>query len=151
MSAEVRPVHDAAELQSALAVRRAVFVEEQRVPPQIEVDPFDPVSLHAVAVAAQRGAVGTGRLLPDGHIGRLAVLAWARGTGVGTLLLRALMQQAAQAGHREVVLNAQMHAVPFYARHGFSVHGMPFDDAGIVHVTMRAPSGRYPDEPSERR
>ena len=120
-------------------LRFAVFVEEQKVPAEIELDSFDPVSLHAVAFAADDEAIGTGRLLPDGHIGRMAVAQLARGTGVGSALLRALMDEARRRGHAHAVLSAQTHATDFYRRHGYSVHGDEYDDAGIPHVEMRCP------------
>ncbi len=121
----------------AAAIRHAVFVKEQRVPADIELDEFDDVSLHALAVDASGNAVGTGRLLPDGHIGRMAVLAAARGAGIGTALLQALMTAARERGLAEVQLNAQTHALPFYQRFGFTPDGEPFDDAGILHLAMR--------------
>lgn len=121
----------------AAPIRFAVFVEEQRVPPEIEIDAQDPLSLHALAIDASGTAVATGRLLPDGHIGRMAVLQPARGSGVGTAVLRALMEAARARGHHEVVLSAQTHAVPFYARIGFAAEGEVYDDAGIPHIDMR--------------
>jgi len=127
-----------AELQAqATAIRHAVFVEEQKVPAEIELDGFDVVSLHALAFDGRGVAVGTGRLLPDGHIGRMAVLRSARGAGVGAALLRALMAAARDRGLREVRLNAQTHALPFYERFGFTAQGDEFDDAGIAHRAMR--------------
>lgn len=127
---------NALQLQAA-AIRYKVFVDEQKVPVEIELDAFDAVSLHALAFDAQGVAVGTGRLLPDGHIGRMAVLPQARGIGVGSALLRALMAAARDRGLREVMLNAQTHALPFYARFGFVAQGDEFDDAGIAHRAMR--------------
>jgi predicted GNAT family N-acyltransferase len=121
----------------AVPIRTAVFVVEQRVPAEIEIDDFDPVSVHALARDRAGRPLGTGRLLPDGHIGRMAVLREARGRGVGAALLAALIEEARRRGYAEVVLNAQLHAVPFYARFGFAAEGEPFDDAGIAHVTMR--------------
>jgi predicted GNAT family N-acyltransferase len=121
----------------AAPLRFAVFVEEQKVPAEIEIDDQDPLSLHALAFDAQGRAVATGRLLPDGHIGRMAVARSARGSGVGTAVLQSLMQAARERGHREVVLSAQTHAVPFYARLGFVTEGAIYDDAGIPHVDMR--------------
>lgn len=118
-------------------LRTEVFVNEQKVPAEIEIDAWDPQCVHALAFDADGAALGTGRLLPDGHIGRMAVRKCARGQGVGTALLRALMQEAARRGHREVVLSAQTHAVPFYAREGFRCEGPVYDDAGIPHVDMR--------------
>jgi predicted GNAT family N-acyltransferase len=121
----------------AVPVRHTVFVEEQKVPAEIELDEFDPASLHALAFGPDEGVLGTGRLLPDGHIGRMAVLRQARGAGVGAALLRALMQAARARGDREVMLSAQTHAIPFYERFGFVAEGEEYDDAGIPHRAMR--------------
>jgi len=121
----------------AQAIRFDVFVKEQQVPAEIELDEMDPLCLHAIAYDADGQAVGTGRLLPDGHIGRMAVMKVARGTGVGGALLQALIQAAQQCGDRSVVLNAQTQAEGFYGRFGFVRHGEEFDDAGIPHIEMR--------------
>jgi predicted GNAT family N-acyltransferase len=118
-------------------VRYAVFVEEQKVPAEIELDDLDPLSLHALAFDDEGRVLGTGRLLPDGHIGRMAVLRQARGSGVGSALLQALMQAARARGDREVLLSAQTHAMPFYERFGFVAEGAEYDDAGIAHRMMR--------------
>jgi predicted GNAT family N-acyltransferase len=117
------------------AVREQVFVREQGVPVELEWDEFDPLSLHVLAEAV-RQAVGTGRLLPDGHIGRMAVLASWRGQGVGSSLLETLLRLARQRGMRRVRLNAQSRAVAFYARHGFIAEGEEFIEAGIAHRSM---------------
>jgi len=123
--------------EDATRVRYAVFVEEQKVPVDIELDAFDPQCVHAVAYAPDGTAVGTGRLLPDAHIGRMAVLREFRGRGVGSLILRRLMACARQRGDAEVVLSAQTHARAFYAAHGFVPEGDLYLDAGIEHVLMR--------------
>jgi predicted GNAT family N-acyltransferase len=99
-------------------IRFTVFVDEQKVPAEMELDEHDPVCVHVVAKSAGR-AVGTGRLLPDGHIGRMAVLREARGQGVGAAMLLALMEKARQRGDKEVALSAQTHAIGFYRKHGF--------------------------------
>jgi predicted GNAT family N-acyltransferase len=122
----------------ARRIRFEVFVVEQGVPLDLEIDSADPGSVHALATRAGGPALGTGRLLSDGHIGRMAVAREARGLGVGAALLRALMDAARVRGHREVELDAQVHARPFYERFGFAVIGPEFDDCGIPHVTMRA-------------
>jgi len=119
-------------------IRFAVFVNEQKVPTEMELDAWDPGSVHAVAFDGA-AAVGTGRLLPDGHIGRMAVAHSARGGGVGSALLRALMGEARRRGHRFTVLSAQTHAIGFYRRHGYEVDGTEYLDAGIPHVDMRCP------------
>ncbi len=118
-------------------IRFEVFVTEQKVPAEIELDHWDPQCVHALALDATGAAIGTGRLLPDGHIGRMAVHNTARGLGVGRTLLRALMDEARRRGHQEVVLSAQTHAVPFYEREGFRTEGEIYDDAGIPHIDMR--------------
>jgi predicted GNAT family N-acyltransferase len=119
------------------AVRRTVFVLEQKVPEALEWDEFDPVSTHVLAEDASGQAIGTGRLLPDGHLGRMAVLDGWRGRGVGDALLTWLMGQARDRGVRELLLHAQSHAVPFYLRHGFACVGDEFIEAGIAHRLMR--------------
>src|ERR1700712_2695099 len=97
---------------AASAIRHEVFVEEQRVPVELELDEFDAVSIHALALDGET-ALGTGRLLPDGHIGRMAVRREARGGGIGSKLLRALMQQAQQRGDNAGVLHAPLSAGGF--------------------------------------
>lgn len=119
------------------AVREAVFVVEQGVPLELEWDEFDAVSTHVIAEDADSRAIGTGRLLPDGHIGRMAVLAPWRGRGIGDALLARLIEQARDIGMNELCLHAQSHAVPFYARHGFTCVGDEFIEAGIPHRLMR--------------
>jgi predicted GNAT family N-acyltransferase len=123
--------------RDARAIRFEVFVDEQQVDPEIELDEMDAVCLHAIAFDAGGAAVGTGRLLPDGHVGRMAVRKCARGTGIGSALLQALMQQAQLRGDLRVVLSAQTHAAPFYAQHGFVPQGEVYLEAGIEHVLMQ--------------
>ncbi len=113
------------------------FAREQGVPLELELDEHDPRCDHALAFAADGAAVGTGRLLPDGHVGRMAVLSEWRGQGVGALLLQILVEQARQRGHAHVRLNAQCYATGFYRRYGFEVTGPEFMDAGIPHVAMQ--------------
>jgi predicted GNAT family N-acyltransferase len=120
----------------AAPIRFAVFVDEQKVPENMEIDDWDLQSVHAVAFDARSTAVGTGRLLPDGHIGRMAVSAGARGAGIGGALLKALMDEARRRGHKVAVLSAQTHAVPFYRGHGYRVVGDEYIDCGIPHVDM---------------
>jgi predicted GNAT family N-acyltransferase len=124
--------------EQARRIRFEVFVAEQGVPAEMEIDSMDPASLHALAMRGAGPVLGTGRLLPDGHIGRMAVSPGARGQGVGAALLLHLMEAARRQGHREVELFSQVHAQGFYERFGFVAIGAPFDDAGIAHVTMRA-------------
>ena len=121
----------------ARAIRFEVFVEEQKVPAEMELDAMDALSLHGVAYDAAGAPVATARLLPDGHIGRMAVRKIMRGSGIGSALLQALMAQARARGQSHVVLSAQTQAEPFYARHGFAREGEPFQEAGIAHIRMR--------------
>jgi predicted GNAT family N-acyltransferase len=121
----------------AQAVRYEVFIAEQNIPVELEWDDMDKACLHAVVYDKDGAAIGTGRLLPDGHIGRMAVRKSARRTGIGGAILAALMQQSKKRGDKAVMLNAQIHAVPFYARHGFVPEGEEFPDAGISHIRMR--------------
>jgi predicted GNAT family N-acyltransferase len=117
------------------AVREQVFVREQAVPIGLERDEFDSLCQHVVAEAAGQ-AIGTGRLLPDGRIGRMAVLESWRGRGVGSALLEALLRLARDRGIRRVRLNAQSRSVAFYQRHGFIAEGEEFIEAGIPHRSM---------------
>lgn len=120
----------------AAPIRFTVFVEEQGVPREIELDEHDPHCVHAVVFDGDR-AVGTGRLLPDGHVGRMAVLKDWRRRGVGALMLKALVERAKARGHTEVVLAAQVGAVSFYRAHGFVAEGDVYMEAGIPHQNMR--------------
>lgn len=116
-------------------IRRAVFVEEQQIPAKDEWDGEDAGSIHILA-RLNRDPVGTGRLNPAGKIGRIAVMAGARGRGVGTQILRRLLDEARNHGIRRPYLHAQVQAVSFYEKLGFSREGDVFDEAGIPHVRM---------------
>jgi len=119
----------------ASPIRFEVFVSEQRVPAEIELDEMDPLCLHAIAYEGEK-PVATGRLLPDGHIGRMAVLKAWRGRGIGGEILERLVEAARGRGDRELALSAQVHAVAFYRRHGFDPEGAVYDEAGIAHQAM---------------
>jgi predicted GNAT family N-acyltransferase len=121
----------------ARRIRELVFVREQGVPLELEWDDQDPHCDHALAYAEDGRAVGTGRLLPDGHIGRMAVLKEWRRKGAGALLLQALVECARQRHHARVRLNAQVYAAGFYRRYGFEVSGPEFMEAGIPHLPMQ--------------
>lgn len=126
-------------------VRRAVFIEEQRIPEHEEWDEVDPLATHvlayAVSAAAKRELVGTGRLEPTGKIGRVAVLPQYRGTGAGLAIMRRLVDLARERGFTEVYLNAQAYARGFYERLGFRADGPEFDEVGIPHQRMRRAVG----------
>ena len=122
--------------KDAQAIRYAVFVVEQKIPAELEWDAADAQCVHAVAYDETGLALGTGRLLPDAHIGRMAVLNKARGLGIGAMILRALMAQAQQRGEKTVRLNAQQSAENFYLKEGYLRDGDVFEEAGIPHVSM---------------
>ncbi|HTT37567.1 MAG TPA: GNAT family N-acetyltransferase [Burkholderiales bacterium] len=118
-------------------LREMVFVREQNVPLVLEWDGLDAASLHVIAEDRAGAPIGTGRLLPHGRIGRMAVLQPWRGKGVGSALLAELIRAAIERGLAEVTLDAQIHALGFYARMGFEAEGAEFLDAGIPHRRMR--------------
>ncbi|BAV97792.1 GNAT family N-acetyltransferase [Lysobacter enzymogenes] len=132
-------VEDYAAARPALrAVREAVFVREQNVPLELELDAErDPQCQHVLAFDADGEPIGTGRLTPDRRIGRMAVLSAWRGRGVGEALLEALVARARALGWREVSLHSQASAIGFYARQGFLPFGPRFEEAGgIEHLAM---------------
>lgn len=147
----VRVAEGEADMAACFAVRTAVFVVEQSVPPSIEYDAYDADAVHLLAVAADGEPLGTGRLLHGpaalaktgsedvGSLGRLAVTASARGLGVGVALVRAIEAEAAGRGLTAVDLGAQTHALGFYERLGYTAYGPEFLDAGIPHRSMRRP------------
>lgn len=134
---QIRQVAWAEAAPELMSVRERVFVVEQNVPAELERDALDPVCAHVLALDASGEPIGTGRLTPDGRIGRMAVVAYARDLGVGRALLGALLELARASGLSEVHLHAQAHARGFYARHGFEPEGEPFEEAGIAHIGMR--------------
>jgi YbgC/YbaW family acyl-CoA thioester hydrolase len=124
----------------ARAIRNAVFIDEQRIPAEMEWDDADESAVHAVARNALGRPLATGRMLEHvpgvAKIGRMAVLASSRNSGVGRAVLDALLSAARQRGEREAVLHAQLDAARFYERAGFLRRGPQFDEAGIAHVEM---------------
>jgi YbgC/YbaW family acyl-CoA thioester hydrolase len=132
------------ELQSAARqVRTEVFLQEQRIPVELEWDEADETALHAVAFNRLGMPVATARLLQHAQgvarIGRMAVTRVLRGAGLGRDILRTLMQAAQRRGDHEVLLHAQRSAEGFYRRQGFAPRGEPFDEAGIAHIEMVCP------------
>ncbi len=116
-------------------IRESVFITEQAVPPELEWDAEDAAALHFLALDGDY-PIGTARLLPDGHIGRVSVLRDWRGLGVGDALLEAVIAEAERRGWSPQRLSAQVQATPFYQRHGFTIVSGEFLDAGIPHVDM---------------
>ncbi|MCK9989895.1 MAG: hypothetical protein RugAbin2_00909 [Rugosibacter sp.] len=125
----------------AKPVREAVFVVEQGVPLELEWDEYDAASLHVLARDSNGTVIGTGRLLPDGHIGRLAVLANWRGKDVGRALMERLIDEAAKKQQQALLLHAQVQALGFYEKLGFVAEGDVFMEAGIPHRLMRRSVG----------
>ncbi|HPE81891.1 MAG: GNAT family N-acetyltransferase [Sedimenticolaceae bacterium] len=139
MAVQIAPVDWQLQQRQLLGVRIAVFVDEQGVPAELEHDRHDARAIHLLATVDDGTPVATARLLPDGHIGRMAVLKNWRGQGIGTAMLRALIGIARQKGQDSVFLHAQCRAEGFYARMGFRGEGDVFDDAGIEHRRMILP------------
>jgi YbgC/YbaW family acyl-CoA thioester hydrolase len=124
----------------AKLIRTEVFIEEQKIPVEMEWDEGDAHCVHAVAYNRFGLPLATGRLLQHaprvGRIGRMASIQAVRGSGVGRSVLDALMRAAQERGDQEVILHAQTSAQTFYARAGFAVSGPVFEEAGIEHVEM---------------
>ena len=139
MSVSIKTVQTPEEFDHCFGIRTTVFVEEQEVPLELEMDEYDAIATHFLL---RDGAtpLATARLV-DKHglakIGRVAVLKDARGRGLGLLLMQAVIEEAKRRGFTESVLDAQTYAVPFYARLGYVAEGAEFDDAGIPHFLMR--------------
>ncbi len=131
-------------------VRRAVFIEEQRIPEADEWDDSDPLCWHLLVLTANRDVVGTGRLDPAGKIGRVAVLPQYRGTGAGAAIVSRLVDLAAERGLTQVYLNAQTSALRFYERLGFRAEGPEFDEVGIPHRRMRRRIGNGDEQQAGR-
>ncbi len=118
------------------AIRFEVFVEEQKVPADEEIDKWDPISIHAIAWV-DGNAAACGRLLPDGHIGRMAVRKAFRGKQIGAAVLAHLIEKARQRGDLEAVLSAQTHAIGFYEKFNFVAYGPEYLDCDIPHRDMK--------------
>jgi len=116
-------------------VRKRVFVVEQKVPPELEFDETDPVSVHVLAFVNAK-PVATGRISPDGKIGRMAVLKNFRKKGIGLKILLRLIDIGRRRGLNKIYLSAQRHAIPFYEKAGFTARGPVYAEAGIDHRLM---------------
>jgi predicted GNAT family N-acyltransferase len=136
---KVFAIESPADMARAYTIRRRVFIEEQHVPEEIELDADDAFAFHALATVGD-DAIGCGRMLDHGDgevkIGRMAVVPEFRGTGVGRDILRFLMDRARACGLRKAVLHAQLSAEGFYLKEGFTPLGDVFDEAGIAHRKM---------------
>jgi YbgC/YbaW family acyl-CoA thioester hydrolase len=127
----------------AAPLRTEVFVDEQKVPADMEWDHEDDTALHCVAVNRMGMVLATGRLLQHApgvaRIGRMAVKKQMRGSVLGRRVLHALMDAAHERGDQQVLLHAQCSAEGFYKRSGFEPHGAIFEEAGIAHIEMVRP------------
>jgi predicted GNAT family N-acyltransferase len=119
------------------AIRETVFVREQGVPEELEWDEFDEHCRHALALSLNGDAIGCGRIYTNGHIGRISVLPQWREKKVGTAMMEALLNEARSRGYKQVDVDAQTHAAPFYLGFGFAIHGKEFMDAGLPHIKMK--------------
>lgn len=117
-------------------IRTAVFIHEQKIPEDLEWDEFDLISMHVLGLNSDGQPVGTARLLPDGHIGRMAVLKDWRGKGLGSAMLLRMLDELDSRHTQKATLNAQTNAIKFYEKFGFRVSGEEFIEAGIPHVKM---------------
>ena len=118
-------------------IRQEVFIEEQHVTQEEEWDGLDPECIHVIAFTAKTVPVGTGRLKPDGQIGRMAVLKSFRGKNIGAKILQLLITEAQKLGLESCYLYSQVHALAFYTRFGFEAFGKEFMDADIPHLAMK--------------
>ncbi len=138
---EVKLVETEEEMEAAMGVRFRVFVAEQQVPAEEELDEFDATATHAIAIW-QGQVVATGRVVygnedTAARIGRMAVDAQWRRKGIGGRLLKFLEDEATTQGVDTYVLNAQEYVKDFYAAHGYVQQGEPFMEVDIPHVVMR--------------
>ena len=136
----VKRVETEAEMEGAIGVRFRVFVSEQAVPPEEELDEADATATHAIALS-EGTIIGTGRLLirdeTTAIIGRMAVDREWRRRGVGGQILLFLEEEARAQGLGESVLHAQEYVKNFYASHGYTEHGNVFLEVNIPHIEMR--------------
>ncbi|WP_318435669.1 GNAT family N-acetyltransferase [Photobacterium leiognathi] len=116
-------------------VREQVFIQEQQIDSEIEFDDLDSEAVHVLVMDGDQ-PLGTGRILADGHIGRIAIMKVARGQGLGAKVVQALVEYAQQQGYPRVDLGAQTHAVDFYRKLGFMPYGDEFMEANIPHQAM---------------
>ena len=124
------------EQTSLSEIRRRVFIEEQQVPEELEWDEDDKACIH-VLVTNNQTPIATGRIKMDGHIGRMAVLKDYRNKGIGSAVLKALINFSKTLKMKSVYLHAQTSAIPFYEKHDFKTSSKEFMDAGIPHKTMQ--------------
>ncbi|MES2464708.1 MAG: GNAT family N-acetyltransferase [Armatimonadota bacterium] len=133
---------DESDRRAAMQIRFEVFVDEQKVPPELEPDEYDAEALHLLTTVSETGeAVATARIVDKGNglakIGRVAVREAWRGQQLGASLMRFALETSKVHGFTIAALDAQTYVIPFYERLGFVAEGPVFDDAGIPHRHMR--------------
>ncbi|MBU3617067.1 GNAT family N-acetyltransferase [Polynucleobacter sp. JS-Polo-80-F4] len=137
MEIQIKPWKEAE--TGAFLVRQEVFIQEQRVPAELELDEFDPLAAHALAYL-DGSCIGTGRLVDLGkgqaQIGRMAVLAPFRNQGIGKQILETLITLAKVQEAKSIILHSQVIAIPFYEKLGFQAQGSIYEEAGIPHRNM---------------
>ncbi len=139
MPISVATAETAEDREICFAIRKAVFVDEQAVPLELELDEYDDTATHFLLRDGET-PLATARLLNKhglAKIGRVAVLHQARRRGLGLILMQAVLDEARRQEFSEAVLDSQTYAIPFYERLGFVAEGEEFDDAGIPHFLMR--------------
>jgi len=134
------------DMSEAFEIRKQVFQIEQGVSEEEEFDEYDDLAVHVLVFATEESkrAVATGRVFYDGEnyrIGRVAVLKEERGKKYGDFVVRMLANKAFLAGAQEILINAQISAIPFYQKIGFISYGREFQEAGITHISMKLVSG----------
>jgi len=134
---EVRNVSFTADNEENIRfIRNTVFSGEQKVNPDIDFDGNDLAAFHSIVLVDGK-AVGTGRMLSDGHLGRIAILKKYRGKGLGTVIIDSLIGQAIENRYSRVYLGAQKQAVDFYHKLGFTAFGDEYTEADIRHISMQ--------------
>lgn len=138
---EIHQVKSEEQLQDAYSIRKKVFVEEQQVPQELEIDEFEERCEHFVAYDEQNNPVGAGRLRPltanEAKVERICVSQSERGNGLGALIMKELEKVAAGMNIQTLLLHSQDHAEAFYLGIGYQSISEPFDEAGIIHVKMK--------------
>jgi len=118
------------------SIRDTVFIREGGASPELEWDGKDASCRHALALSLQGDAIGCGRMMPDGHIGHIAVLQQWRKQKVGTAIVEALLEYARTHDYPQISVDAQPKYIPFYRNNGFVEQGEAFMDAGVQRVKM---------------
>jgi len=125
-------------IQDAYYVRDLVFTQEQGFPAEIDIDDYDKIAWQCILYKGD-AAIGTARLIPQdnaGKIGRVAILKEFRGLGLGFKIMGSILNQAEKLSYESLNLSAQVYAVPFYEKLGFSVVGDEYLEDGEPHINM---------------